>query len=64
MYVCICNNVTEGQVRTAIDRGARSVRDLNRELCVGSECGKCTCVARQIVKQTLASEQSGIAVPA
>ena len=64
MYVCICNGITENQVRTAIDQGARSVRDLNRELGVGGECGKCTCVARKIVRQQLTTEPLDIAVPA
>lgn len=64
MYVCICNGITENQVLEAIDQGARSVRDLNRELGVGSECGKCTCVARKIVRQQQAVESLDIAVPA
>ncbi|MBS99597.1 MAG: (2Fe-2S)-binding protein [Oceanospirillaceae bacterium] len=64
MYVCICNNITERQVREAIDDGARSVRDLNRSLSVGSECGKCTCVARKILKREQQEQAMELAVPA
>lgn len=64
MYICICNNVTEHQIRQAIEEGARSVRDLNRSLCVGSECGKCTCSARQIIKQEQAANALELALPA
>lgn len=64
MYVCICNNITEHQVREAIDQGARSVRDLNRALGVGGECGKCTCIARKMIRQELSAEQLALAVPA
>ena len=63
MYVCICNSVTERDIQTAISEGARSVRDLNRELSVGSQCGKCTCVARKIIKQEMA-DKLDLAVPA
>ncbi|KEA63280.1 Bacterioferritin-associated ferredoxin [Marinobacterium lacunae] len=64
MYVCICNNITERQIQQAIDEGARNVRDLNRALCVGSECGKCTCTARQILKRELTSQAEALAIPA
>lgn len=64
MYVCICNSITEKQVRAAIEQGARSVRDLNRRLGVGSECGKCTCIARQLVKQAFSEKELALAVPA
>ncbi|GGB83766.1 hypothetical protein GCM10011352_07010 [Marinobacterium zhoushanense] len=64
MYVCICNNITERQVQQAIDEGARSVRDLNRTLCVGSECGKCTCTARQIIKREQNARANELAIPA
>lgn len=50
MYVCICNNVTERDIQDAIENGASSVRDLNRQLCVGNQCGKCTCEARKLLK--------------
>ncbi|WP_432697939.1 (2Fe-2S)-binding protein [Marinobacterium sp. YM272] len=64
MYVCICNNITEREVQQAIDDGASSVRDLNRSLSVGSECGKCTCTARQILKREQAERALALAVPA
>lgn len=62
MYVCICNNVTERQVQQAIADGARSVRDLNRELCVGGQCGKCTCVARKLLQEARAISVDAVAV--
>lgn len=64
MYVCICNNVTERQVQQAINEGARSLRDLNRSLCVGSECGKCTCTARQIIQREQSARLDEMAMPA
>lgn len=51
MYICICNAVTDSQIKDALDDGAASIADLNKALSVGSCCGKCTRSARQIIKQ-------------
>jgi bacterioferritin-associated ferredoxin len=58
MYVCICNGITERDVHQAIDGGASSVRDLNRALQVGSCCGKCVCLARDILRTQSQSDVS------
>ena len=42
MYVCICNGVTESQIREAIAGGASSLEALNSELGVASQCGSCS----------------------
>ena len=47
MYVCVCKAVTERQVREAVSDGARSLKDLRRELGVTSDCGQCAACARQ-----------------
>ncbi len=41
MYVCICKNVTDTQVRAAIEDGARSVQDVGRATRAGTCCGAC-----------------------
>ena len=41
MYVCICNGVTDKQIRRAIAGGAQSVQCLRDELGVASQCGGC-----------------------
>ncbi|WP_432474227.1 (2Fe-2S)-binding protein [Amphritea sp. HPY] len=56
MYICICSNVTDSEIKLAVENGARDVRDLNRELCVGSCCGKCTRAARQIINSHVAEQ--------
>ena len=53
MYVCLCNAVTDGQIRQAVECGATRMRDLNRELGVAADCGKCACCAKGILQQTL-----------
>jgi bacterioferritin-associated ferredoxin len=41
MYICICNAITERQVRASVDAGAASLDDLQFELGVATCCGRC-----------------------
>ena len=54
MYVCLCNAITEGQVREAAERGARSSEDLAHELGVGLGCGCCVACAKALLRETIA----------
>ena len=49
MYVCLCNGITDGQIREAISRGARRLEDLSRELGVATGCGSCACLASEML---------------
>jgi len=50
MYVCICKGITDSQIRTAVQQGAESVRDLYRDQSLGSQCGKCVSAARSVIQ--------------
>jgi len=54
MFVCICKGITEKQIKVSVAEGASSVRDLYRELELGSQCGKCVGFARQVLNSELA----------
>jgi bacterioferritin-associated ferredoxin len=41
MIVCVCKAVSDRHIRTAVKGGASCMRDLTRELRVGTCCGKC-----------------------
>lgn len=41
MYVCICKNVSDSQVRAAIEKGATSVEAVGRATRAGTCCGAC-----------------------
>jgi len=67
MYVCLCEGVTDGQIRDAIFEGCCSYRDVRKTLGVASQCGKCACLAKQVVRETLSevqSSQTALAYPA
>jgi len=51
MYICICNGITEREIRSAVENGADSLAALQRDLGVATQCGRCAQHARQIVKE-------------
>ncbi len=51
MYLCICNAITERQVRETAQAGARSVDDLASALGVGAGCGRCRECAAELLKE-------------
>lgn len=49
MYICICNGVTEREIRGAAELGCNTLADLSRDLGVATCCGKCEPQARSIL---------------
>ena len=41
MYVCICNGVTDRQIREAADAGCDSVSEMTMRTGAGASCGSC-----------------------
>ncbi len=41
MYVCICNGVTDHQIREAAANGVRTVAELTMRTGCGASCGSC-----------------------
>lgn len=50
MYVCVCQAVTERQIHQAAQQGAKTLKDLRRELGVSAECGRCATCAKQCLR--------------
>jgi bacterioferritin-associated ferredoxin len=57
MYVCLCNAVTEREVRHAAKLGATSLADLGESLGVATCCGKCADCARGILRDEVKKER-------
>jgi len=51
MYVCVCNAVTDSEVRSCAHDGARSLADLRERLGVATDCGRCARYARALLKE-------------
>ena len=52
MYVCVCNAITDKQIRKAAESGARNLKDLQRKLGVATGCGSCTEAASEILQES------------
>ena len=51
MYVCICNGITDKQIRRAAKAGAMNMRALQSELGVATGCGSCHEAASKILSE-------------
>ena len=54
MYVCICNQVTDREIRDAVFAGATHLRDIQRDLGVATGCGKCAVTAKCVLREAVA----------
>ncbi len=64
MYVCICQAVTDSQIRQAAQAGATTLKDLRRDLGVTAECGRCASCARQCLREVQEMAASGLQLAA
>ncbi|MGB5628567.1 MAG: bacterioferritin-associated ferredoxin [Woeseiaceae bacterium] len=51
MYVCICNAITDKQIRAAAEEGVTDLWGLQAELGVATGCGSCMETASQILAE-------------
>lgn len=54
MYVCICNGVTDRDIRQAAEAGCRSLPELTMRTGAGANCGSCLDMAASLLDQTRA----------
>ncbi|WP_133499382.1 bacterioferritin-associated ferredoxin [Cognatilysobacter terrigena] len=54
MYVCICNGVTDRDIRQAAESGCRSMSELTMRTGAGATCGSCIEMATSILDETTA----------
>lgn len=53
MYICLCHGITENQIRTCVQSGARTLCDLRGQLGVATQCGSCERQAAELLDETL-----------
>ena len=51
VYVCICNGITDHQIREAADNGCSTVAELTMRTGCGSNCGSCLDMAADMIAQ-------------
>ena len=57
MYVCICNAVTDTDIRNAVEDGVRNMKQLGQATGCSSTCGCCREEASEVLKQALADSR-------
>jgi bacterioferritin-associated ferredoxin len=56
MYICICHQITDRQIRRALEQGASTLGEVQLQLPVGGCCGRCVDSARSLI----AEQQCGL----
>ncbi|HSD52761.1 MAG TPA: (2Fe-2S)-binding protein [Burkholderiales bacterium] len=51
MFICVCNAVTDREIRQCAELGVASVADLKDSLGVAAGCGRCECAADEILRE-------------
>lgn len=64
MYVCICNAITDRDIREAARNGACSMEALGERLKVATCCGSCRDCARQVLHEALSGTSDELALSA
>ena len=57
MIICLCKAVSDRHIKAAVKDGATCMRDLTRDLGVGTCCGKCIPEARSTLSESLNSRE-------
>ena len=55
MYICLCNAISDRQIREVVDRGAGSLYEVQLQLPVASCCGRCEDSAREVIENHIES---------
>jgi bacterioferritin-associated ferredoxin len=58
MIVCVCNNISDREIRQAIDLGINSMDELREALGVSTVCGNCLSYAVDVLDEHLATKAS------
>ncbi|MGD8175343.1 bacterioferritin-associated ferredoxin [Marinimicrobium sp. ARAG 43.8] len=65
MYVCVCKGITDHQIKDAVYSGADTLGKLRKSLGVATQCGKCACHTREVIRETSGTAEmaSGLGSP-
>ena len=55
MYVCLCNAITDHEIRQAVEQGVTDLQGLKEGLGIATCCGACESCACEILRAELTS---------
>ena len=50
MIVCVCHNISENEIQSAIEKGLDDMDSLRENLGIGTSCGKCKSCTKKILR--------------
>lgn len=53
MFVCVCQGITDTQIRQAVQEGKTSLGQVGQHLHVAQQCGRCGQMTKMIINQEL-----------
>jgi bacterioferritin-associated ferredoxin len=56
VYVCLCNGVSERQIREVAEAGCRTMSELTMRTGCGATCGSCIGMATQLLEEVHAGK--------
>jgi len=62
MYICICNAVTEGEVRECARDGVNCLDELAFRLGVGAGCGRCRDCAAEVLRESRREQENNLSL--
>ena len=60
MYICICNGITENDIRRAVREGTHDLPTLTMQTGCAGTCGSCACAAQSVIDESLAVFRPGV----
>lgn len=62
MYVCLCNGVTDREIREVAAAGCRTLSELTMRTGCGATCGSCLDMAQQLLDEAHAARALDVPV--
>ena len=59
MIICLCKSVSDRDIRQLVAEGASTLRDVRTRTGAMTQCGRCACHTRDLLK-SLATEIKGV----
>ncbi len=63
MYVCGCRAVTDREVHSAVEAGARSAAEVAQHCGAGSRCGNCVDLVLAVIEASTPMSEQEVALP-
>lgn len=58
MIICVCHNISESELKSAIQNGIDTMHLLRENLSLGSGCGKCKSCTKKILRECLPKDEN------